>query len=370
MNIHTRKKKPAPLAKTVNSTKALTNSPIQSHAVRSILHLKHIIAQNTTDTDNGLVQHSSHGGQPLNAETRDYFEHCFGHDFTDVRVHADHPANESAARIQSRAYTIGNDITFAAGEYQLRNKQGKRLLAHELAHVAQQSGGTEQPNSNALRTTLSGTPNARIQRDIVPGPPRLPTVALTDILRISRSEAEWLFRYVHGADNPLAIRLLRNYMDGRGTRITLTDPEMRQVRPRFSIQTNYVGYTESSRRENPHFWGRWARLLRSGAESIPVNIASNGFANLRGTLGRFTVRWQGTLRKEERSGGLAVWHFTGHIRFSDTWDLNAANRGDPELGVRLANLFIRGCGFPIDSVSVGVTESGASTWDGTATPNW
>ncbi len=370
MNIHTRKKKPTSQSKTVNSTNAPTNSLIQSHAVRSILHLKHIIAQNATDSDNGLVQHSSHGGKPLNADTRDYFEHNFGHDFTDVRVHTDHHANESAARIQSRAYTIGNDIIFAAGEYQHRNKQGKRLLAHELAHVVQQSGGTEQPNSKALGVKLSGTPNARIQRDIAPGPPRLPTEALTDFFRVSRLEAEWLFRHVHGADNPLAIRMLRNYMDGHETHIILTDPEMRQIRPRFSIQTNYVGYTESSKRENPHFWRRWAELLGSDTESVPINIRSNGFANLRGTLGVFMVHWQGTLRKEERSGELVVWHFTGHIRFSDTWNLNTANRGDPELGVRLANLFIRGRGFPIESASVTAAESGISTWDGTSTPSW
>ncbi|MCB1986535.1 MAG: DUF4157 domain-containing protein [Burkholderiales bacterium] len=306
MNILTWKKKPAPQAKTGNSANAPANSLTQSHAVRSILHLQRTIAPNTADSNNGLDQHRSNGGKSLSPETRDYFEHRFGHDFADVRVHTDRPASESASRIQSRAYTIGNDITFAAGEYQPWNKQGKKLLAHELAHVVQQSGGAERSNSNALGTMLSGTPNARIQRDIVPGPPRFPTEALTGLI-IGPSEAEWLFRHVHGADNPLAIRMLRNYMDGRRTPITLTGTEMRQIRPLFSIQTNYVGYTENSRRENPHFWERWARLLRSGAESIPVNIRSNGFANLRGTLGVFTVHWQGVLRKEERSGSMAFY---------------------------------------------------------------
>ena len=79
-------------------------------------------------------------GQPLSQKTRSYFEPRFGHDFSDVRVHSDAHAAQSAAAINARAYTLGRNIVFGAGQYQPDVKQGQRLLAHELTHVIQQSG--------------------------------------------------------------------------------------------------------------------------------------------------------------------------------------------------------------------------------------
>ena len=80
------------------------------------------------------------GGTPLDAGVRSVMEGRFGHDFSAVRVHADSAANESAAAIGARAYTFGRDIVFGAGRYDPQSAAGRRLLAHELAHVVQQSG--------------------------------------------------------------------------------------------------------------------------------------------------------------------------------------------------------------------------------------
>ena len=63
-----------------------------------------------------------------------------GHDFSRVRVHAGPLAAESARALGARAYTVGNDIVFAPGQYAPRSEQGRRLLAHELTHTLQQSG--------------------------------------------------------------------------------------------------------------------------------------------------------------------------------------------------------------------------------------
>jgi hypothetical protein len=63
----------------------------------------------------------------------------FGHDFSRVRVHADALAAESADAVHSLAYTVGSSIAFAKGRYQPGTASGQRLLAHELAHVVQQS---------------------------------------------------------------------------------------------------------------------------------------------------------------------------------------------------------------------------------------
>src|SRR5581483_5561480 len=82
-------------------------------------------------------------GQPLDTATRTFMEPRFGHDFSAVRVHTDATAVESARAVSAQAYTVGNDIVFDAGRYTPGTPAGQKLLAHELAHVAQQ-GGTNQ----------------------------------------------------------------------------------------------------------------------------------------------------------------------------------------------------------------------------------
>ena len=78
-------------------------------------------------------------GSPLDAETRAFFELRFGRDFSAVRIHADSRAAESARAVNALAYTVGNNIAMGTNQYTPRTEQGKRLLAHELVHVMQQS---------------------------------------------------------------------------------------------------------------------------------------------------------------------------------------------------------------------------------------
>jgi hypothetical protein len=80
-------------------------------------------------------------GRPLDASARTYFEPRFGHDFSRVRVHSDSVADEAAVAIDARAYAVGSHLVFAAGQYAPHTQEGKQLLAHELTHVVQQSGG-------------------------------------------------------------------------------------------------------------------------------------------------------------------------------------------------------------------------------------
>lgn len=80
-------------------------------------------------------------GQPLDAQTRAFMEPRFGHDFSAVRVHSDGRAAESARTVNALAYTVGSHVAFGAGQYQPGSEAGRRLLAHELAHVVQQGGG-------------------------------------------------------------------------------------------------------------------------------------------------------------------------------------------------------------------------------------
>lgn len=77
-------------------------------------------------------------GQPLDRATRDFMEPRFGHDFSNVRVHTDAKAAESARAVNALAYTVGHNVAFRAGVYAPATSAGQRLLAHELAHVVQQ----------------------------------------------------------------------------------------------------------------------------------------------------------------------------------------------------------------------------------------
>jgi hypothetical protein len=84
------------------------------------------------------------GGHPLDPATRAFMEPRFGADFSGVRVHTDVRAAESAGEVHARAYTVGQDVVFGAHEYLPGTGPGKRLLAHELAHVLQQGSAVHR----------------------------------------------------------------------------------------------------------------------------------------------------------------------------------------------------------------------------------
>lgn len=79
-------------------------------------------------------------GQPLDAATRSFMEPRFGHNFSQVRVHTDAQAAESARTVNALAFTVGHDVVFDAGRYSPNTAAGRRLLAHELTHTIQQGG--------------------------------------------------------------------------------------------------------------------------------------------------------------------------------------------------------------------------------------
>ena len=93
----------------------------------------------------GRVQQG--GGQPLAEPTRGFMESGFARSFSDVRVHSDAGAAGLARSIDARAFTLGSDLYFASGEYQPATHDGRRLIAHELTHVVQQTGNVSAQHS-------------------------------------------------------------------------------------------------------------------------------------------------------------------------------------------------------------------------------
>lgn len=102
-------------------------------------------------------------GRPLDAAARRSMESQFGRDFSQVRVHADAQAADSAHSVNALAYTVGRNIVFAAGQYAPGTAAGKRLLAHELTHVAQQ--GDASPGGS-LRIGAANDPAEREAHEV------------------------------------------------------------------------------------------------------------------------------------------------------------------------------------------------------------
>ena len=98
-------------------------------------------------------------GQPIDPATRDFMEPRFGHDFSNVRVHTDAKAADSAGAVNALAYTVGRNVVFGAGQYRPTTPQGRNLVAHELTHVLQQTAGHDT-NSSLTQAEVEADRNA------------------------------------------------------------------------------------------------------------------------------------------------------------------------------------------------------------------
>jgi hypothetical protein len=95
-------------------------------------------------------------GRALDGRVRASMESRFGHDFSRVRVHADDRAAHAAAALDARAWTLGDHLVFGRGQYAPGRRDGDWLLAHELAHVVQQTGTPLALHRGSAATTAAG----------------------------------------------------------------------------------------------------------------------------------------------------------------------------------------------------------------------
>jgi len=133
--------KPAQRLQSASIKKPVATSAGQHSSISSLVQIQRS-AQSTDLTpplDTSTVQRTiASDGQPLDDSNRTLMEQRLGFDFSSVRLHTNSDAARSASLLNARAYTLGRHIVFAAGEYCPGTADGKRLLAHELVHSAQQ----------------------------------------------------------------------------------------------------------------------------------------------------------------------------------------------------------------------------------------
>lgn len=110
------------------------------------------------------------GGEPLADSVRGYFEPRFGCDFSGIRVHSDSAAADAAASLRANAFTSGRHIVFGQGRFAPGAAEGRRLLAHELAHVVQQrtmvgaAGLIQRDAATEAEVKKVGSPNVELRR--------------------------------------------------------------------------------------------------------------------------------------------------------------------------------------------------------------
>jgi hypothetical protein len=106
-------------------------------------------------------------GVPLDPAVRSHMETRLGYGFKDVRIHSGGSAVAATRAVRARAFTVGTDIVFGAGEYAPGSRRGRWLLAHELTHVAQQRGsaGLRLQRANLSSPRLAGNPLFEDVRD-------------------------------------------------------------------------------------------------------------------------------------------------------------------------------------------------------------
>jgi Domain of unknown function (DUF4157) len=119
---------------------------------------------------------SSSSGSSLDSNTKEFMESRFGggYDFSNVKIHTNERAVRSAESVNALAYTIGNNIVFGAGNFRPNTPSGRRLLAHELTHVIQQTSTDrlhlDHSDDKHARSPMAAV-HPMIQRDPAPKEP-------------------------------------------------------------------------------------------------------------------------------------------------------------------------------------------------------
>jgi peptidoglycan/xylan/chitin deacetylase (PgdA/CDA1 family) len=202
-------------------------------------------------------------GRALDPPLRALFEQRFGRSFAGVRVHTGADASLSADALGASAYTVGRDIAFGRGRYRPGSVTGRGLLAHELAHVAQQDAGSS-PTLEAgeadrgLERQADTMAGAAARGATVPAP----RPAAAQVMCASRKFS------LTFDDGPHAAPL------GEGKNLTervLDTLKARNIRAAFFVQTG-VSYRMANR------VGR-ALVARMQAEGHTVGIHTGGTAD-------------------------------------------------------------------------------------------
>jgi hypothetical protein len=192
------------------------------------------------------------GGQPLDSEANAQLSQALGTDFRHVRVHADQAADGLSRSLNADAFTVGSHIFFRASRYKPGTTEGRRLLAHELTHVVQQSAGIR----SASRLRIAPANDAREhEADRAAGTAASGISGTSGTSGISGMSAPAIQRKVYvGKTKPK--QLLQGQDEGQGERSVakmIADKPSRYFRDEQELyayaraETETIGYVEKQK---------------------------------------------------------------------------------------------------------------------------
>jgi hypothetical protein len=236
-------------------------------------------------------------GQALDTQTRSAMEARLGEDLSDVRIHTDEAAAQSALAMRAKAYTIGGDIVFGPGAYAPATSEGRRTLTHELVHVQQQRRGRTPGTGSGIAIGDPGDSferEAQVAADRAPRGPegsdapysayrggiqRAPDdeVEVT-LVELSRSESELLF-YDWGIRLP-----------GSPPRVRFGDDGPIPLKDQKAVQLAFdLAYETAA---SPSFAAKFGefqkKMDKKGAATIP-GLADLSQQKYLGALSRMTI---------------------------------------------------------------------------------
>jgi hypothetical protein len=179
----------------IDVSRALQEGDAHALGAQGMLHLQRAagnagaasLMREQRDDEPAVRDAIASAGQPLDQDIRDDMETRFGTDFSDVEVHTDGSAADSAQSVSAQAYTVGNHMVFGEGKFQPASDEGRHMIAHELTHVVQQRHGPvdgtpigggvkvsdpgdrfEQEADRTATDVLARTAEATLQREAAP----------------------------------------------------------------------------------------------------------------------------------------------------------------------------------------------------------
>jgi LysM repeat protein len=118
--------------------KVVGGQSAEIHGVGGTVNKKGEVSAEAAPAFQSKLESSKSGGQSLDGSTRSEMESKMGADFSNVKIHLGSEAHHMSESISAQAFTHGSDVYFNEGRYSPQSKEGKELLAHELAHTVQQ----------------------------------------------------------------------------------------------------------------------------------------------------------------------------------------------------------------------------------------
>ena len=232
----------------------------------------------------GSVEHVvGSAGRALDQDLRHEMEQRFHSDFSQVRVHSDAAAEQSARDVKAHAYTVGDHIVFGAGQLAPQTPAGKRLLAHELTHVVQQSAATTKSVQRAPdgATDINGTYDvewkinegtAKVtygkKSTTVPLGSRESAAQLTRELGITKPQAATVLRDIH-ANVPRGDKLLISFVQNVG------NPRDYAVRRFREMRAGDVWHSDALAK--PPVEGIRRQIRVSGAGTTALELSEYGY---------------------------------------------------------------------------------------------